>query len=275
MIKAKVKTTKIASFIIGFFLWSGLVLPANNQVMAEEMQSNSYKIQFGNFNMASGQRSGETYALSDTMGGLAVGPYGQYGSSSYFIGGGFQYVYQIDYFFFSISKLSINLGELFADSFKTDSHTISVTTNGASGYKVYVFENHPLRLIGASTPSPGTDLSDTTCDAGCDESTAGLWTNASNAGFGFNVSANVLPNANLPGGTFNLGDDDVAADFINQNYFRQFANNEAGESMQAIMSSDNVALQNTATVTYKAAMAGNQTAGSYQTSIVYVAVPGY
>lgn len=245
-------------FSVLFWLFFSVICSGfTAMVSAEEMKSDSYKIQFGNFNMASGKRDGDTYILSDTMGGLAVGPYGQYGSSNYFIGSGFQYVYQIDYFFFSISKLSIELGELFADSFKTDSHTINITTNGASGYNVYVFENHPLRQITADLVDPN-DINDTNCDAGCDESTAGLWIDASNAGFGFNVSG-----------------DDVASDFINSNYFRQFANNEDGESMQSIMGSNNVALDRSATVNYKAAMPGNQAAGNYQTSIVFVAVPGY
>lgn len=261
--------------VVLLFLFAGLCSFFSRQVFAEEMKSDSYKIQFGNFNMGSGRRDGDTYILSDTMGGLASGPYGQYGSSNYFIGSGFQYVYQIDYFFFSISKLSIELGELFPGSFKTDSHDISVTTNGASGYSVYVFENHPLRHISVDSPGSTTDISDTNCDAGCDESTAGIWNNPNNPGFGFNVTAKVLPNSSTPGYSFNIGDDDVADDFINSNYFRQFANNEAGESMQLIMGSNNVALNNEATVTYKAAMSGDQAAGNYQTSIVFVAVPGY
>ncbi len=233
------------------FIW---FFTDSNQVFAENMQSESYKIQFGNFNTSSGRKTGDSFVLSDTMGGLAAGPYGQYGSSNYFIGGGFQYVYQIDYFQFSISKLNIDLGELFADSFKTDSHTIGITTNGASGYSVYAFENHPLRVnSGVQT------IQDTTCDLGnCDEVLAASWTDPTAAGFGFNVSG-----------------DDVTSDFINVNYFRQFANNEASESMQQIMGSSNVALNRTATINYKASMPGNQAAGSYQTSIVFVAVPGY
>lgn len=235
-------------------IYSALVLLLPSLVRAENMESNSYRVQFGNFNMGSGQRSGGGFALSDTLGGTAVGPYGQYGTSSFFIGSGFQYVYQIDYFAFSISKLSIELGELFANSFSTDSHTLSITTNGASGYSVYAFAEAPLHLADGSATIP-----DTLCDlGGCSESVAGLWTDASQAGFGFNVSG-----------------DDAAADFINGNYFRQFANHAASESMQVIMGSNNVALDRTATVTYQAAMPGNQAAGNYQTSIVFVAVPGY
>lgn len=234
----------VISFIFSF----------QGEVLAENMESHSYKIQFGNFNMSSGKRAGDSYLLSDTMGGLAVGPYGQYGSSDYFIGSGFQYVYQIDYFVFNISKLNIELGELFAGSFKTDSHTLNITTNGASGYSVYAFENHPLKVVSGTETIP-----DTTCDASdCDETVAAAWTNPSQAGFGFNVSG-----------------DDAASDFLNGNYFRQFANNEASENMQEIMGSTNVALDRTATVTYKASMPGSQAAGNYQTSIVFVAVPGY
>lgn len=232
----------------------------NAKVFADDMTSDSYKIQFGNFNMGSGERTEGIYNLSYTMGGTAVGPYGEYGESEYFIGSGFQYVYQIDYFNFSISKLSIELGELFANSFKTDSHTISVTTSGASGYNIYVFENHPLRQITVDAADIA-DINDTNCNEGCDESTAGLWTDAGQAGFGFNV-ANVIG-------------EDAASDFVNNNYFRQFANNEAGESMQSIMGSNNVALNSTATVSYKASMLGDQAAGNYQTSVVFVAVPGY
>lgn len=244
----KVNFLLLLLYLVAPFFWFV------SSVSAENMESNSYKVQFGNFNMSSGRKEGDTFVLSDTMGGLAVGPYGQYGSSSYFIGSGFQYVYQIDYFAFSISKLNIELGELFANSFSTDSHTLNITTNGASGYSVYAFENHPLQAQSSTEVIP-----DTTCDAAdCDETVAGVWTDAAAAGFGFNVSG-----------------DDKASDFTNTNYFRQFANNAASESMQEIMGSSNVALDQTSTVTYKASMPGNQAAGNYQTSIVFVAVPGY
>lgn len=244
--------TKRILIICGWIIIN--LLAIFSPVEAQNLESNSYKVQFGNFNTGSGSRDGGDYAISDTLGGFAVGPYGQYGSSDYFIGSGFQYVYQIDYFSFSISKLNIELGELFANSFKTDSHTINITTEGASGYNVYAFENHPLRLTNSTETIP-----DTTCDlTSCDETVAGLWSNPTEAGFGFNISG-----------------DDIASDFINSNYFRQFANNEASENMQQIMGSSNVALDATATVTYQASMPGDQAAGNYQTSIVFVAVPGY
>ena len=242
---------KVPNFLI-VLAW---LFAATSIVSAENLRSDSYYVQFGNFNMAAGQRGSASYALSDTMGGLAVGPYGAYGSSGYFIGSGFQYIYQIDDFAFSISKLNIELGELFANSFSSDDHQLTVTTNGASGYSIYAFANSPLTLLA----DPLVTIPDTTCDASdCDEGTAAPWTNAAQAGFGFNVSG-----------------DDVTVDFINGNYFRQFANNALSEPMELIMGSNNVALNSTSTVTYKAAMPAAQQAGNYQTSIVFVAVPAY
>ena len=225
-----------------------------SQAKAENMRSDSYYIQFGNFNITSGEKDSASYHLTDTVGGMAIGPYGQYGSSSYFIGSGFQYIYQVDYFTFNISKLLIDFGDLFYGSFNTDSHTISITTPGASGYKIYAFENQSLKLVDGDD-----EIRDTLCDAGdCDETVAASWTDADNYGFGFNVSG-----------------DDVPSDFVNSNYFRQFANNNLGESMQTVMESNNVAIDETATITYKVSPRGDQSSGTYETSIVFVAVPGY
>ena len=225
-----------------------------SQAKAENMRSDSYYIQFGNFTITSGEKDSASYHLTDTVGGLAIGPYGQYGSSSYFIGSGFQYIYQVDYFTFNISKLLIDFGDIFYGSFYTDSHTISITTPGASGYKVYAFENQSLKLVDGDD-----EIRDTLCDASdCDETVAASWTDADNYGFGFNMSG-----------------DDIPTDFTNSNYFRQFANNALGESMQTVMESDNVAIDKTATVTYKASPRGDQSSGTYETSIVFVAVPGY
>lgn len=237
----------VLSFALQFFF------PAF--IRAENMQSPSYYLQFGNFNMGSGKFDpGSDYNLSYTMGGTAVGPYGEYGTSDYFLGSGFQYIYQIDQFTFSLSKLTIDFGELTAESFATDSHEITINTGSAGGYEVYVFENKPLTHITESTET----IQDTNCNSGCSESVAGIWDNPIYPGFGYHIFG-----------------DDTPTDFINDTYFRRFADNSQGEDMEVIMSSDNIAINDSATITYQAAMAGTQVAGNYQTSIVFVAVPGY
>jgi hypothetical protein len=232
-------------------LFLGFCFPSLSH--AENLRSDSYYLQFGNFNITSGKKTGDSYVLTDTVGATAIGPYGSYGTSNYFIGSGFQYIYQIDQFQFQISKLNIQLGELLYGAFGTDFHTLNITTNGASGYQVYAFETRPLRAVSGTE-----EIANTLCNSSCSTSAAGVWTDATQAGFGYSMSG-----------------DDVPPDFVNSNYFRPFANNEIGEAMQIVMSSNSVALDRTATVTYQAAPAGSQAAKTYETSIVFVAVPGY
>ncbi len=223
-------------------------------VQAERMESHSYVIQFGNFNMSAGKQNSTSYKLTNSMGQIAAGPYGQYGSSGYFVGGGFQYIYQIGHFSFSLSKTAINLGTLTYGSLNTDSHTLTINTRGA-GYTIYAYEKHPLKLESGSTTIP-----DTTCDDGsCSETQASSWVNNNIGGFGFNVNG-----------------PDAASDFVDSNYYRQFADQAKNEPMQAIMSSANLAVDDQATVTYKAGLtSGSQAAGNYSTYVSYVAVPSY
>lgn len=218
---------------------------------ADRLESDSYVIQFGNFNMTAGEKESSSYKVTDTMGQTAAGPYT---SASYFVGSGFQYIYQIASFRFTISDVDINLGTLTAGAHNTDSHTVAITTRGAGGYTIYAYELRPL------THSNSTNtIVDTTCDnSDCNETIAKIWTNQDIGGFGFNASG-----------------DDVASDFTNSNYFRQFADNASAETMQTIMLSSNVANNRIATITYKAGLEGTEAAGNYQTGIVYIAVPGY
>jgi hypothetical protein len=237
-----------------FLAMVGILLSRPTKTLAEELKSDSYVIQFGNFNTTSGEKSSANFNVTDTVGQTGSGPYGQYGSSGYFIGGGFQYIYQIDEFRFTISRNAIDLGITTPGQHTTGSHTLSITTRGAGGYKVYAYELSPLQTAGGAASIP-----DTTCDAGtCDETTAQPWINQSIPGFGFNMSG-----------------DDIATDFVNGNYYRQFADNSLSEAMQIIMSSATIANQRQSTVTYKLGIAGDQAAGNYQTGVVYVAVPGY
>ena len=224
-------------------------------VLAERMESDSYIIQFGNFNMGSGEQNSTSYKLTDTMGQIAAGPYGEYGTSGYFVGGGFQYIYQIKNFSFSLSKTNIDLGLLTPNSHNTDSHTLTITTRGA-GYVIYAYEKGPLSLV----TNNSITIPDTTCDDGsCDETQASIWTKSNIGGFGFNLSG-----------------DHVASDFVNGNYFRQFADRSQSETMQVIMSSSNIATNDQATATYQAGLTtGSQAAGNYATYVAYVAVPTY
>lgn len=237
---------------VSCILW--LTMVTTQVVRAEQLKSDSYIIQFGDFNVTSGSKSGELYHLTDTVGQTANGPYGQYQSSSYFVGGGNQYFYQIDEFSFSISDTSIEFGDLLINTHSTAQNTLAVTTKGAGGYAIYAYEKNPLQHTDGATT-----IDDTTCDDGnCTHLLARPWTNESVTGFGYNIQGN-----------------DVPAGFTDATYFKQFANNAGGEPMQAVMSSENVGANRYANVTYKVGVDAQQQAGFYQTHIVFVAVPGY
>ena len=238
-----------------------------SQAYAQPMSSDSYLIQFGNFNMGAGQFDPSTsYNMTYTLGQIAPGPYGDYGSdeeSYYFIGAGFQYIYQIGTFNFTISDIDIDLGVLTPGSHNTGTNYITISTRGAGGYTIYAYEQYRLAHLG------GLDfIKDTECDTGytCYINQAEPWQSENIPGFGFNISG-----------------DNVAKDFttanpscINNTYcFRPFADVSTGGTMQTIMSSEKIAHIERADIIYKAGIDGAQTAGNYETGIVFVAVPGY
>ncbi len=250
----KIRLLKLSYWLILICLGVTLSTLAAFPTLAQRLESDSFVIQFGNFNMTSGEKSSTTYDLTDTVGQSFAGPFGAYGSSNYFVGAGFQYIYQINPFRFTISDTTVDLGELTVGSHNTANNVLTITTGGASGYTVYAYELYPLRH-----QNGGADIPDTTCNAGtCDETTAQIWTTGTVPGFGFNATGATVP-----------------TDFVNSTYFRQFANREAAETMQVVMSSNNIGEADQATITYKAGISGTQAAGNYQTGVVYVAVPGY
>ena len=74
-----------------------------------EITSPNYIIQMPNFNSGAGIPSSSNYTISQTLGQTAAG---LYSSAGYRVKSGFQYIYSIIPFSFSISALSINFGDL-------------------------------------------------------------------------------------------------------------------------------------------------------------------
>lgn len=201
--------------------------------------------------MTAGKKTSGTYTVTDTAGETAVG---QYSSSGYLVRSGFQYIYTIGRFTFSITNTIVDLGTLTPGTFQTGSSTLSVSAKGAGGYTVTAHESYPLKI-----PSAGTTIPDTTCDSGtCTEGTAAVWTNPVKPGFGYNISGN-----------------DVPAAFVDATYFKQFANYSTNEPPQIVMSNPATVKNRQATVTYKAAVLGSQANGIYENHITYIATPGY
>lgn len=224
-----------------------------SEANAANMSSDNYELQMGNFNMASGNKSSAGYKLLDTLGQTAPG---KYESTGYIVKAGFAYIKSIIPFSFTISDLTIDFGSLTAQTPSTQTNTLTVSAGGAGGYQVTAFENHPLQVIGGAAQIP-----DTTCNGNgntCDETTAKIWDDNTKYGFGFNMSG-----------------DDVPSDFVDSTYYRQFADDSAGETAQIVMSSNNVGSNRQATVTYKVNISGVQAAGNYENVITFICTPGY
>jgi len=227
-----------------------LILSSTPINAINRMESDSYRLQFTNLNMTSGSKESSNFKILDTLGQTAPG---QYSSSGYYVKAGFPYIKTIIDFSFTISDLSIDFGSLTPSTFSTQTNTLTVSAGGAGGYQVTSIADHPLKLQASSTTIP-----DTSCDSSCDETAAAAWINTANYGFGFNLTGN-----------------DIASDFTDSTYFRQFADLALTESPQIIMSSASVGSNRTATVTYQANISASQAAGDYSNQITYAAIPTY
>jgi len=236
----------ILALILAISLSYFVTTPAS----AQTMLSPNYKIRMGNFNITSGFKSSASYNLTDTVGQTAAE---FFSSSGYYVKAGFQYIYTLYDFTFTISSLAVNLGTLTPNTFSTGSHTLSVSAPG-QGYSVTTYEVAPLTRQGGSDFIP-----DTTCDSGpCTESSATVWLTATNNGFGYNATG-----------------DDITSDFIDNTYFRPFPDFSLSEPASTVMTSSQAGKNRLATITYKVSSSGSQAGGNYATQIVYIATPVY
>lgn len=216
----------------------------------ERIESDNYRIQFPNFNSGAGIPTSSNYALDSTIGQTAAG---QFSSAGYYVKSGFQYIHSIIPFSFTVSDYQINFGTLTPGTPSTDTSTLTVSAGGASGYNVTAAESRPLTNADSST------IPDTTCDASdCDETTASVWSSNSIYGFGYNMTG-----------------DDIPAGFVDNTYFKQFADLTSAETPQAVMTSANVGTSRQATITYKVNVSSVQPGGTYQNIITFTAIPGY
>lgn len=224
-------------------------------ILAETMRSDNFTVRFGNFNMTSGTKSSGNYTLTDTVGQTAASEFSKYG---YTVKAGFQYIYTLYDFTFTISDLTIDFGSLIPNNFSTQTNQLSISSPGSAGYSITAQQDH--RLENANN----TYINDTTCDSSCDHTTADIWTNTSNTGFGFNIQGDNPDSSH-----------DIPADFSSANHFRQFADASLGEIAQVVMSSTSAVKSKSATVTYKLNVDNFQESGDYTNVIIYTATPAY
>lgn len=234
-----------------FLASAALFLFFSQPLLADNLRSDTFRIDMSTINMTGGKKTSGSYNLTDTVGQTFQG---QFDSNGYRVRAGFQYINSIIRFSFVISDLTIDLGTLTAQTPSTATNTLTISTGNAYGYTVKAIENHELR---ANT----NDVPDTACDAAttCTITNANIWNSNTDYGFGYNMS----------------GTDVDTADFVDSTYFRPFANDEDLDSPATVMSSSGIATSSAATVTYKANISSTQPAGYYTTAIRFVAIPSF
>jgi hypothetical protein len=234
-------------------------------IYAQHFDSDSYIIDWGNFNVTSGRKSSTNFQLTDTVGQNAPGLFSKNG---YIVKSGFQYIHDTFFeFSFSIEnqKLAIDFGSLIPNVGTTDSNIIAVSSPSGHGYEILAHQNHPLMYLGY-----GVTIPDTRCNVGstCTENISGTWNSSTAYGFGFNTIGINISNTVTGIGTSSYFDNSGTQ-------FRQFADYSRQETAQIIMSENFPVKNHRARITYKVNISGIQPAGAYQNAITFTAVPKY
>lgn len=220
-------------------------------VQAQQFSSPSYLINWGNFNLTSGNKNSASFNLTDTVGQNAPG-YSTGGGLA--VKSGFQYIYDtFEYLNFTVDKLSIDFGTLTPGIGVTDSNILTVTTPSGRGYQITAHEDHPLWINSQAF------IPDTSCDqSDCTPELSTPWTQNDRYGFGFNAQG--------PAST---------QYFPSKNDYRPFANLFQNHTPALIASEANPVKNHQTLITYKVMVSPNQSAGDYQTYITYTLTPNY
>jgi hypothetical protein len=240
------------SDIVIFACIVGLAGLFSTHADAFKMTNSNYTILEGNLNSVAGKPTNSNYKLGITVGELGSG---LYSGTNYKVRAGFQYIYSIIKFQFTISSTLIDFGTLTPTNPVTRTQTLTISNGSAHGYTVTASENHPLLV-----DSTGAVIPDTTCDSGtCTESTSSAWSNTLTYGFGYRCD--------------NVSGTDCASGFTTSTFYKQFTNLAASETPTGVMTGANVGRNKQVQITYKANVSGTQPGGNYRNVITYIATP--
>jgi len=247
----RIKNVKIKAAITLLIAPCLLLLAFTPTALSQTMTNSQYVLEMGNLNSFAGKPSNSSYRVSFSGGqsgtSLFSGP-------NYKVKLGFQYIYPLTPFRFTISSTLIDLGVISPTIPVTRTNQLIISNTSAHGYQVTVSQNHNLRVN-----YTGQEIPSTACDAGtCTPSTAALWTNALTYGFGYRCD--------------NVISTDCDTQFSSANFYKPFA---ASPSAAIIMSSVNSGDNKTSTITYKVNIPQSQSAGLYTNILNYIATPTY
>jgi len=225
---------------------------ARREAGAQEMRSQNFVIEGGNFNMTSGNKTSQNFKLSDVVGQVAAGIFA---SKGYIIQSGFMNSYAGQAIAFSVFPSVIDFGDLKVGNPVEKTLTITIANGNATGYTVRVVENQPLSTLAEA------EIPDTICDGGktgiCTYNQGAVWTNNKTYGFGYRIQGRTIPQ-----------------DFQKEGVYRPFPASRRNEQPILIMQSQAKKVVDQGTMNLKVNVKPDQAVGQYRNVLSFSALVG-
>ncbi len=232
-------------------IWLIGILGGGREAAAQDMSSQNFKIEGGNFNMTSGNKASKNFKLSDVVGQTAANIFA---SKGYIIQTGFLNTSAGAPFAFSVSPTLVDFGILSPNIPVQKEVRVSISNGNATGYNVKVAQNQPL------STSVAAEIPDTVCDTNsnpCIKTIASLWKQNASYGLGYKVSGKT-----------------VTKDLLADNYYRPFAATRKNEQPTLFLESHAKKVVDQATMTLRLVVGPNQPVGQYRNVITFTAMVG-
>lgn len=222
------------------------------EARAQEMRSQNFIINGGNFNMTSGEKASQNFKLADVVGQTAAG---MFLAKGYAVKTGFMNTSAGQSFSFSVNPSTIDFGTLTPNNPVEKSLQISVSNGNATGYSVRVSENQPLSTM-AGAEIPDTVCNDTSSNI-CNINQASEWKNNSVYGFGYRITGRTTPQ-----------------DFNKELFYRPFPANRSNDPTILIMQSTAKKVMDQSKMTLRVNIGPNQPVGQYRNVLIFSALVG-
>ncbi len=223
------------------------------EIHAQEMRSQNFILNGGNFNMTSGHKASQNFKLEDVVGQTNAGIFI---SKGYVIQTGFMNASAGQSFSFSVNPSVVDFDILKPNTPVEKTLRIIVSNGNSSGYSVRVSENQPLATLA------GAEIPDTACDGAsgggvCIISQASNWKENTSYGFGYRITGRTAPQ-----------------DFNKEFFFRPLPANRHNDPAVLIMQSAAKSVVDQGNMTLRVNIGPNQPVGQYRNVLVFSALVG-
>jgi len=163
---------------------------------------------------------------------------------------------------------AVPYGTVNTEDFYDGCQSLTVSTNANNGYTVTVQETDQL-----TDPSTNNQIPDGTCDGGCSETTSAAWNTDTNNGFAYCMD-DITGDAAATAQPVNWASSKQCGG-ASQSFMINPEKNVDSPDTADIMKSDGPVSGDNSYIGFRLSVDAAQEAGSYSTTIVYVATPRY